>query len=144
MTAAARPRRTARLLAAAVTMIGLFAMHGLTVGHEPLAAGATPSLAMMQTGSGGHAAHHAGRGDAEHAALAHPGARGVVCAGAGCCGTSGHDECVARLHYVGIDLPQPAMVTTTSVPTGAGPVVVTATEGNRAPPDLTTLCVCRT
>lgn len=144
MTVAARPRcRTAWLLAAAVTMIGLFAMHGLSDGHELLASGATPS-ATTQLSSGSHAGHHDGRSDAEPAAVAHPGAGGVARAGAGCCGMAGHDDCLARLHYVGTDLPQHTMVTATPVPPAAGPVVVNADGGNRAPPDPTTLCVCRT
>src|SRR3954469_18909483 len=103
MPPASRPRRrTAWLLGAAVTMIALFAMHGLSVGHELLATGAAPSATVTHMGSAG--------GDTRQPAPAHPRAGGPVCAGAGCCGMSGHNECMARLHHVGIDLPVHAPV----------------------------------
>jgi hypothetical protein len=151
MSAAARPRRrTAWLLAAAVTLVGLFAMHGLSASHELVTSGATPSAAMTQMSPGSHAAPEHGGGTSEHhGARSQARARGVVCAGAGCCEMSGHGECVARLQPTGVDLPLHALVTTTPISAatgGAGPAAVDAADGSRAPPppDLTALCVCRT
>lgn len=150
MSAAARPRRrTAWLLAAAVTVVGLFAMHGLSASHELVTSGATPSAAMTQMSPGSHAAYEHGESTSEHhGARGQARARGVVCAGAGCCEMSGHGECVARLQSTSVDLPLHALVTTTptAAATGAGPAAVHAADGSRAPPppDLTALCVCRT
>src|SRR4051812_43423176 len=113
MISAARPRRrTAWLLGAAVTMIGLFAMHGLSAGHELLATGAAPSTAMTHLSYVGGDAH-------DQPAPAHPRAGGPVCAEAGCCGMSGHNECVARLHHLGIDLPVHALVIASASVAGA-------------------------